>query len=224
MPPPVPAFHWPAPAPADEYGLVALDRDLSPDRLISAYEHGIFPWPNSMGTDSIPWVCPPRRAVLEFDRLHVPRNLLRSQRALAGLRFTTDTAFESVIEACATAPRPGQRGTWITSAMIAAYTALHRRGHAHSVEAWIDDQLVGGLYGVTSGGVFTGESMFHRVNDASKLCVLRLVAHLQARGATWIDIQQLTRHFALLGAREIPRKEFLARLADERRVPRVLFP
>ncbi|MBI4623721.1 MAG: leucyl/phenylalanyl-tRNA--protein transferase [Verrucomicrobia bacterium] len=221
---PAPTFFWPPPDPANDLGLVALDRDLSPDRLVSAYRHGIFPWPDAMLADAIPWVSPARRAILEFDALHLPRNLLRSQRALATLRFTTDTAFEAVIQACAAAPRPGQRGTWITPAMIAAYTALHRRGQAHSVEAWDGDILVGGLYGVTAGGVFTGESMFHRIDDVSKLCVLHLIGHLRARGATWIDIQQLTRHFALLGAREITRGQFLARLAAEQRAARVLFP
>lgn len=222
MPPP--RYFWPPLDPANDFGLIALDRDLSPDRLISAYQHGIFPWPDSQLADAIPWVCPPRRAILEFDALHVPRTLLRSQRALAGLRFTTDAAFEAVIQACAIAPRAGQRGTWITPAMIAAYTALHRRGQAHSVEAWAGDELVGGLYGVTAGGVFAGESMFHRINDASKLCVLHLIGHLRNRGATWIDIQQLTGHFARLGAREISREEFLARLTAEQRARRVLFP
>ena len=108
--------------------------------------------------------------------------------------------------------------------MIAAYIEVHRRGHAHSVEAWDGDTLVGGLYGITAGGVFTGESMFHRMADVSKLCVLHLIEHLRSRGASWIDIQQLTPHFALLGAHEISRHEFLARLAEEQRTGRVLFP
>src|SRR6185436_4079157 len=165
------------PDPHDDFGLVALDRDLSPERLISAYRHGIFPWPDSMLASAIPWVSPPRRAILEFSALHVPKNLRRSQRALSALRFTVDTEFGEVIAACAAAFRPGQRGTWVTPAMIVAYTELHRLGHAHSVEAWDGDRLVGGLYGVTAGGVFTGESMFHLVNDASKLCVLHLMEH-----------------------------------------------
>jgi len=217
-------FSWPSPDPADRFGLVALDADLSPARLISAYRHGIFPWPDSMLARAIPWVSPPRRAILEFAALHVPKNLRRAQRTLAALRFTTDTAFEAVIRACCAAPRPGHPGTWITPAMIEAYTELHRRGHAHSVEAWNGDTLVGGLYGVTAGGVFTGESMFHHVTDVSRLCVLQLLAHLQARGSTWIDIQQLTPHFARLGAREIPRAEFLERLAAEQQAGRTLFP
>ena len=219
-----PRYSWPEPDLADEFGLVALDRDLSPARLISAYQHGIFPWPDSMLAKAVPWVSPPRRAILEFSTLHVPRNLRRSRRSYDSLRYTIDGDFTGVIQACAAAPRAGQRGTWITPAMIAAYKELHRQGHAHSVEAWAGDQLVAGLYGVSAGGVFTGESMFHRISDGSKLCVLQLIEHLQARGATWIDIQQLTPHFALLGAREIPRADFLARLATEQKAGRSLFP
>jgi leucyl/phenylalanyl-tRNA--protein transferase len=217
-------YFWLPPHPTDPLGLVALDRELSADRLVSAYRRGIFPWPDSALPGAIPWVCPPRRAILEFSALHIPHNLKRAQRTRAALRFTIDAAFSEVILGCAGARRPGQTGTWITPAMIHAYTELHRHGHAHSVEGWDGDKLVGGLYGVTAGGVFTGESMFHRVSDVSKLCILRLVGHLAERGATWIDIQQLTPHFVLLGAREIPRKEFLARLAAEQRAERKLFP
>ena len=221
---PAPEYTWSPPRSKDELGLVALDRELSPERLVSAYQHGVFPWPDSARPQLIPWVCPRRRAILEFSALHVSRNLRRSHRMLAAIRFTIDAAFEAVIQACAQAPRSGQAGTWITADMVAAYTELHRRGHAHSVEAWDGDQLVGGLYGVTAGGVFAGESMFHCRPDVSKLCVLRLVAHLGSRGATWIDIQQLTPHFARLGAREISRGEFLEKLATEQQARRVLFP
>jgi leucyl/phenylalanyl-tRNA--protein transferase len=203
---------------------VALDYRLSPERLISAYRHGIFPWPDGTPFNPIPWVCPPRRAILEFDALHIPKNLRKAQRTLSRLVFTIDEAFEPVIHACAAAPRPGQEGTWITPAMMGAYIELHHRKLAHSIEAWDGDALVGGLYGVTAGGVFTGESMFHRISDASKLCVLFLVDHLRQRGATWIDIQQLTPHFALLGAREVPRDVFLARLLEEQNRGRKLFP
>jgi leucyl/phenylalanyl-tRNA--protein transferase len=220
----MPELEWPSPDPADDLGLVALNYNLTPERLVSAYRQGIFPWPDSSPFSPIPWVCPPRRAILEFDRLHIPRNLRKSRRALESLRFTVDRAFEAVISACAAAARPGQRGTWITPAMVGAYLQLHRLGHAHSVEAWANDELVGGLYGVSAAGVFTGESMFHRIDDASKLCVLHLIDHLRARGSTWIDIQQLTRHFALLGAHEITRDEFLRKLAGERRAAKKLFP
>jgi leucyl/phenylalanyl-tRNA---protein transferase len=219
-----PDFHWPSPHPTDEFGLVALDRDLSAERLVSAYRHGIFPWPDSGLPGIIPWVSPPRRAILEFDAMHIPRSLRRSQRKLDALGFTIDRAFPTVIRACAAAPRPGQSGTWIVAEMISAYTELHRRGHAHSIEAWDGDTLVGGLYGVTAGGMFAGESMFHERPDVSKLCILRLVEHLRQRGAGWMDIQQLTPHMAALGAREITRREFLRRLAAEQRAQRVLFP
>ncbi len=214
---------WPSPDPRDELGLVALDYNLSVDRLLSAYRHGIFPWPDSGLFSPIPWVCPPLRAILEFADLHVPKNLRKAQRKLGSKYFTINRAFSAVIHACATAPRPGQSGTWITPAMIGAYTELHRRGHAHSVELWKGEILVAGLYGVTAGGIFTGESMFHRINDGSKLCVLFLVDHLQQHGATWMDVQQLTPHFMLLGAREIRRDEFLKRLRAEQQVPRILF-
>lgn len=220
----MPVFDWPSPDPADDLGLVALDFNLTPERLVSAYQHGIFPWPDSSLFRPIPWVCPPRRAILEFDRVHIPRNLRKAQRDLSSLHFTIDRAFEAVIAACAIAPRPGQRGTWITPAMVKAYVQLHRLGHAHSVEAWAKDELVGGLYGVSAAGVFTGESMFHRVDNASKLCVLHLIEHLRSRGSTWIDIQQLTRHFALLGAHEITRADFLRRLGAERSAAKTLFP
>jgi len=217
-------YEWPAPDPADERGLVALDFDLTPARVISAYRSGIFPWPSSTTGYPIPWVCPKRRAILEFAELHVPHNLRRSQRRLQQLHFTIDRAFDRVIHACAAAPRPGQGGTWIIAPMVETYRKLHQLGHAHSVEAWDGDELVGGLYGVSAGGVFCGESMFHRIGDASKLCVLHLVSHLQRQGSDWLDIQQLTPHFALLGAREISRGEFLARLEREQTLRRNLFP
>ena len=216
-------FIWQAPHPEDELGLVALDRNLTPERVISAYRHGIFPWPESARLP-IPWVCPARRAVLDFADLHIPKNLRKSRRRLSELRFTADQAFPDVIEACAKSARPGQRGTWITPAMQATYVEVHRRGQAHSIEAWLGTDLVAGLYGITAAGVFTGESMFHRIDDASKLCVLHLIEHLSARGSTWMDIQQLTPHFEVLGAREIPRDEFLERLSRERPAQRVLFP
>lgn len=219
-----PKILWPKPDPKDDLGLVALDYHLTAERLVSAYRHGIFPWPDSAPFSPIPWVCPARRAILEFESLHIPRSLKKSARTQSELCFTIDADFSAVIEACSLAPRRGQRGTWITRQMIAAYAELHRRGFAHSVEAWAGDVLIGGLYGVTAGGVFTGESMFHRRSDASKLCILHLIDHLRARGATWIDIQQLTPHFALLGAREIPREEFLRRLSIEQKQDRKLFP
>ncbi len=217
-------FSWILPEPQDDRGLVALDCLLTADRLESAYRHGIFPWPASAEPRRIPWVCPSPRAILRFDALHVPKSLRRSRQALRHIHFTIDCAFTSVIHACSVARRRGQRGTWITAPMIEAYTELHQRGHAHSVEAWDGTNLVGGLYGVTVGGVFAGESMFHRLPNVSKLCVLHLIDHLRARGSTWLDIQQLTPHFAVLGAEEISRAEFLAKLAREQGTARTLFP
>ena len=207
-------FVWRDPDPRDEYGLVAFDRNLTPERVIAAYRRGIFPWPSSSAAGAaIPWVCPKRRAVLEFDRLHVTKSLAKSRRRMDRLRFTIDAAFGQVIRAAAAAPRPGQDGTWITAAMIETYIEVHRRGHAHSVEAWDGEALVGGLYGVSSSGVFTGESMFTRATDVSKLCVLWLIERLREKGATWIDVQVITPHFEMMGAREIAREDYLARLA-----------
>ena len=215
---------WPKLEPEDETGLVALDHHVTPERVISAYRHGIFPWPSSDPRRPIPWVCPAERAILEFESLRIPRSLRQSLRRRSVLRFTIDRAFDEVIRSCAAAPRIGQGGTWIIPPIIDAYRELHRRGHAHSVEAWDGETMVGGLYGVTSGGIFSGESMFHKVDDASKLCVLQLIAHLQSRGATWLDIQQLTPHFASLGARVISREQFLQRLALAQAAGSALFP
>lgn len=215
---------WPPPDPRDPYGLVALDFDLTPDRVASAYRHGIFPWPDGDAANPIPWVCPARRAILDFTDLHLPKSLRKLQQKSAPLRRTIDTAFEAVIAACAAAPRRGQGGTWIIPPMVAAYTALHRRGAVHSVELWDGPDLVAGLYGVAVAGVFCGESMFTRIDGGSKLCVLHLIEHLRAHGSTWIDLQQLTPHFALLGAREISRADFLRRLAAARAAALPLFP
>ena len=201
--------------------VVGVGDDLAPDTLIWAYGQGIFPWP--IPGYPLLWFCPPLRAVLDFDKLHVPDRLARARRR-SPLALTLDTAFDEVIAACQRSPRPGQVGTWITPPMLAAYQALHRLGHAHSAEAWdADGTLVGGLYGVSVGGVFCGESMFHRVSDASKFSLLFLCDYLAAQGLTWIDIQVMTPHLKALGAAEIPRAAFLDRLDAERRRGLVLF-
>ena len=160
----------------------------------------------------LPWFCPRRRGILVFSEMHVPRSLAKARRR-GEFRLTIDAAFRDVIEGCSELPRPGQRGTWITAEMIDAYDELHRRGHAHSVEAWIGDELAGGLYGVDAGGAFCGESMFFLAPNASKVALLHLVDHLEARGADWIDIQMLTPHMEALGARTETRDAFLRRLA-----------
>ncbi len=195
---------------------------LTVENLRAAYRRGIFPWPGRP-KDPIPWCCPRRRAVLVFSELTPGRTLEKTARK-PGWSFSIDRAFPEVIAACAAAPRPGQEGTWISAAVVEAYTALHREGSAHSVEVWRDGALVGGLYGVDAGGFFGGESMFHHVDNASKLAICFLARHLSERGQAWMDIQQLTPHMQRLGARELTRATFLARLAEEIAVGRVLFP
>ena len=190
--------------------VVAIGDDLRVDTLRDAYRHGIFPWPHEHLP--LPWFSPRRRTVLFFDQLHVGRTLRRARRA--EVRFTIDRVFGEVIAACAAARRGDEAGTWIGPDIVSAYTRLHRAGDAHSVEVWRGDELVGGLYGVDAGGLFTGESMFHRTANASKLALLFLVEHLRARGATWLDCQVMTEHMRALGAREIGRAKFLDMLAE----------
>jgi len=185
-------------------GLLCAGGDLSPERIVDAYAHGIFPW-FSEG-DPILWWSPDPRMVLFPDELRVSRSLRKS---VAHDRYETrfDTSFRAVMEACAS-PRDGQGGTWIVPEMVDAYTALHQRGFAHSVESWQAGELVGGLYGVALGEVVFGECMFTREPDASKVALVRLVERLKAADYRVIDCQQATAHLASLGAREIPRAEF----------------
>jgi leucyl/phenylalanyl-tRNA--protein transferase len=194
--------------------IIAVGADLDIETLRDAYRHGIFPWPHD--ELPLPWFSPRRRAVLFFDDLHVGRSLRRSAKR-AGFRFTIDAAFDRVIRACAAASRREQEGTWIGPGIVRAYSLLHRAGDAHSVEAWDGKGLVGGLYGVDSGGVFTGESMFYQRPEASKLALLHLVEHLRVRGATWLDCQIMTPHMRALGARMISREEFIDLLAATQR-------
>jgi leucyl/phenylalanyl-tRNA--protein transferase len=189
-------------------GLVAVGGDLAVPRLLLAYRSGLFPWTAEPPT----WWSPDPRAVFELTEagLHLPRSLARTLRR-ASFTHTVNRAFRAVVEACAAAPRPG---SWITPAFIAAYEALHAAGHAHSVECWRDGALVGGLYGVAAGGLFAGESMFHRTDDASKVAVVATHQRLRERGFRLFDIQMLTPTTAALGAGEIPRDEYLDRLAE----------
>jgi leucyl/phenylalanyl-tRNA--protein transferase len=201
---------FPDPREATPEGIVAVGGRLDPETLREAYGRGIFPWP----VEGYPllWFSPAERAIIEFDELHVPRSLLREQRRTP-FHFTFDRDFPSVIRACAAVPRAHEDGTWITPEVIRGYCEFHRRGHAHSVEAWEGDRLVGGLYGVDAGGAFAGESMFYLRPNASKLALLFLIEHLKRRGLDWMDIQVLTPHTEALGAREISREEFLDKLA-----------
>ncbi len=206
-------INFPDPRTASPEGIVAIGGDLHPESVLAAYRRGIFPWP----VDNLPllWFCPPERAILRFDRLHIPRSLERSRRRCR-LRFSIDEAFGEVIRSCAETIRPGQDGTWITREVIDAYVHLHELGISHSVEAWEGDALVGGLYGVAIDGAFSAESMFYRVSNASKLCVLHLIGHLRGRGLDWIDVQTMTPHMDRLGAELIEREQFLTRLAATR--------
>ena len=197
-------------------GLLAVGGDLSPERLVAAYAAGIFPWFNE--ASPILWWSPDPRLVLVPEWLHVPRSLARTIRR-GGFRVTADTAFEQVILRCAESPRPGQRGTWITDNMVEAYVRLHRLGLAHAFEAWEGDALAGGLYGVSLGGAFFGESMFADRPDASKVAFVRSVEWLATRGIRLVDCQVHTEHLARFGAREIPRAEFLTRLATALEAP-----
>lgn len=189
--------------------VVAVGDDLSVDTLRDAYRHGIFPWPH--GNMPMPWFSPRRRTVILFDELHLGRTVRKTQKR-SDVEFTIDRAFPRVIRACADMPREDQGGTWIEEEIVDAYTKLHEAGDAHSIEVWRDGELVGGLYGVDAGGVFTGESMFRREADMSKLALLFLIDHLRARGATWLDCQVMTPHMKAIGAREIPRGKFLEML------------
>ena len=206
---------------AGDAPVVGIGEDLSVASLVNAYRQGIFPWP--VPGYPLLWFCPPQRAVLDFECLHIPNRLARLRRRTP-LTFTMDRAFDQVIAACQTAPRPNQDGTWITPPMHDAYRALHRAGHAHSVEAWDEaGALVGGLYGVSAGVGFSGESMFHAAPNASKLALLFLTDHLANCGLNWMDIQVMTPHLAALGAHEMPRDEFLDRLDAERERELTLF-
>jgi leucyl/phenylalanyl-tRNA--protein transferase len=179
--------------------------------VLNAYRQGIFPWPLIDGnTQILAWFSPDPRAIVELDALYVSRRLAR--RIRSGIfRTTCDENFDAVIRGCA-APRRAESLTWITPQMVSVYRRLHRLGHAHSVEVWNESRLVGGIYGIAIGGFFAGESMFHRQRDASKVALVALVAHLRARGFELFDIQQTTSHAVSMGATELSRDQFLARL------------
>ncbi|HSV17133.1 MAG TPA: leucyl/phenylalanyl-tRNA--protein transferase [Casimicrobiaceae bacterium] len=191
-------------------GLLAAGGDLSPQRLLAAYRHGVFPW-YSAG-QPILWWSPDPRMVLYVDEFRISRSLRKTVRA-GRFDVRADTAFADVVENCARTPRPGQYGTWITPAIIDAYVALHRLGYAHSIESWQDGELVGGLYGVCLGRVFFGESMFAWRNDASKVAMVTLVDLLRRAAVPLVDCQQQTAHLESLGARPISRGDFAAELS-----------
>lgn len=195
--------------PAGSDSLLAWGGDLEPGRLLAAYAQGVFPWYDH---EPILWHSPDPRMLLLPGELVVNRSLAKSVRR-ARERIAFDTDFEAVIRGCASAPRPSQRGTWLTREMIEAYCELHELGFAHSAEAWQQGELVAGVYGVALGAVFFAESMFTRRPDASKVAFVHLVRQLECRGFQLIDCQVHTDHTARLGAREWPRARYLERLA-----------
>ena len=207
--PPEPVFPPVERALTEPNGLLAAGGDLSPERILAAYRQGIFPW-FSPG-EPILWWSPDPRMVLFPAELKVSRSLAKVLRNRP-YEVRLDTAFAAVIGACAGTPRDGQHGTWITAEMQAAYGKLHELGYAHSVEVWMDGKLVGGLYGMALGRTFYGESMFSWRTDASKIALAHLCMHLQRQGFGIIDCQMETQHLASLGARPIPRSDFVALL------------
>ena len=204
----------------DPNGLLAMGGDLSPERLLDAYRHGIFPWFNA--GEPILWWSPDPRMVLFPDEIRVTRSLAKRIRN-GGFELRVDTRFVEVMQACAE-PREGEAGTWISPAMLAAYTRLHQAGYAHSIETWQDGRLAGGLYGVAIGRAFYGESMFSRVPDASKVALVALARQLRRWHFGLIDCQMETSHLASMGARPIARSEFCARLAELVNLPHLSGP
>ena len=201
--------------------IIGFGGDLTIENLRNAYGRGIFPW--HVDGLPLPWYCPEDRAILEFENLHLPKSL-RKEWKKNEFTFTIDKAFAPVIKACAEARRSDGYGTWITPEFIRAYCDFHASGDAHSVEVWDSSgELVGGLYGVDAGGVFCGESMFHRRSNASKFALLYLIEHLSGRGATWLDIQVMTPHFKALGAEELYREYFLDKLEETQKLGLKLF-
>ena len=197
---------FPSPASANEDGVVAWGGDLAPKRLYSAYRSGIFPW---YGEDSpLLWWSPDPRFVLEFSDFRLTKSLKKSLKRFS---FGFDEFFDLVIQECANSPRK-QEGTWLNAAMQKGYKELHRLGLAHSVECYSEGELVGGLYGVVVGGVFCGESMFSKKSDASKAALYVLVQHLQHWGYSFLDAQVYSGHLERLGAKQIPREQFLKKL------------
>jgi len=207
---------FPPPELADPDGLLAVGGDLRPERLVLAYGNGIFPWP----AEGFPllWHSPDPRFVLHLDKLHVPRRLRRvlNQKQF---RVSLDSEFRAVISACADRPRPGQDGTWITTEMLEAYTELHELGFAHCAEAWDGDTLVGGLYGVSLGGAFFGESMFAVRADASKVAFITLCRQLARWGIELVDAQVHTPHLERFGAERWSRARYLGELEKAQQEP-----
>jgi leucyl/phenylalanyl-tRNA--protein transferase len=205
---------------ADEDGFLCWGGNLEIETLRLAYHSGIFPWPDENAP--LYWFAPPRRTLLFLDELHLGSRLRRYLKN-SPFEIRVDTQFEATMRGCAGLRSDGE-GTWITPAMLKAYTRLHQAGDAHSIEAWRDGELVGGLYGVSFGTYFCGESMFTKVDNASKAALIWLTDHMKRRGAKWIDCQMMTPHFEAFGAREVERSDFMALLQNEMKRKPDLFP
>lgn len=205
----------------DGRDIISLGNPLTVQNLRDAYNNGIFPW--QIDGMPLPWYCPAKRAILEFSDLHIPKSLERARRKTK-FTITLDRDFRSVIKNCSNVARSDQGDTWITPEFIDRYSELYEAGTAHSVEVWDESgKMTGGLYGVDAGGVFCGESMFHKAPNASKFALLFLIEHLRNRGATWLDVQVMTPHMKTLGAKEISRREFLSKLKETQKLNLKLF-
>ena len=202
----MPSFNFPNPSLADPDGLLAVGGNLEPETLLSAYQQGIFPWFDE--DTPILWWSPDPRAILEFDNLYVSKRLARTIRTNK-FQVTFNQDFDAVVQGCTYRP---EEGTWITPEVANAYGEFHRSGHAHSVEVWQQGVLVGGLYGVAIGGLFAGESMFSTVSDASKIALVALVSRLKEKGYQLFDLQIINEHTSTMGATEIPRDDYLAKV------------
>lgn len=224
----MPIIQFPDVEKTDADGILAIGGDLHPDSLELAYSQGIFPWP--MPSLPLTWFCPPERGILKFEDLTLSRRFRRKLKK-SPFRVTINQAFPEVIENCASVKRPDSPiqldsdwQSWITPEMKDGYLALHKRGKAHSVESWNSkNELVGGIYGVSVGGVFSAESMFYFETDASQIALVHLINHLSSRGLHWIDIQMVTPHLEKMGGRYIPRAEYLTLLRDTQKKKLVLF-
>ena len=210
---------FPHPSEANPDGILGIGGDLRPERLLLAYRFGIFPWYGE--GDPIIWWSPDPRLVLFPGRLKIAKSM-RPYLNRPRFEWTVDRAFSEVIHRCGTSRRKGQDGTWILPEMVDAYLELHRMGYAHSVEVWLDGDLVGGLYGVSFDRVFCGESMFHRATNASKVCLVYLVERLRACGFSLLDTQFTTEHLEQFNIKEIPREEYLRRLSEATAIARLL--
>ena len=195
-------------------GLLCIGGDLLPDTILTAYKSGIFPWPPD--EETLLWFSPPDRAVLFFEEITINRTLKKAISKISkdGFQFTVNTAFSEVIKQCAISNNRTTEDTWITNKMIKAYCKMHELGYAVSAEAWLNEKLVGGVYGIKINKYFAGESMFYKETGASKACLLFLIENLKKTGTTWLDCQMMTPHMKALGARVLSRESFMTLLED----------